>query len=43
MSKVIIGIVLTLLVVTSTGQRLVKMEWNHIKAVSSVVYNGVTK
>ncbi len=43
MTKIIVGIVLTLLVVTNTGRRVVKMEWNHLQSVSSVVYNGVTR
>jgi len=43
MYKYIVGALLTLLVVTHTGRRVVKMEWNHIKSVSSVVYNGVTR
>jgi len=43
MTKIIVGIVLTLLVVTNTGRRVVKMEWHHLQSVSSVVYNGVTR
>ena len=43
MAKIILGVLIGLILVTDTGHRLVKMQWNHLKQVSVVVYDAVTK
>jgi hypothetical protein len=43
MAKIILGVLIGLILVTDTGHRLVKMQWNHMKQVAVVVYNGATK
>ncbi len=43
MFKVIVGIVLGVVLTFPTTQKVLKMEWHHIKQVSSVVVDSITK
>jgi len=43
MVKVFIGIVIGVVLTFPTTHKIFKMEWNHIKQVSSVVVDSITK
>ena len=43
MYKVLIGIVVGVVLTFPTTHKVLKMEWNHIKQVSSVVVDSITK
>ena len=43
MSKVIVGIVVGVVLTFPTTHKVLKMEWNHIKQVSMVVVDSITK
>jgi hypothetical protein len=43
MAKIILGVLIGFILVTDTGHRLVKMQWNHMKQVATVVYTAVAK
>jgi len=43
MFKVFVGVVLGVILTFPTTHTVLKMEWNHIKQVSSVVVDSITK
>lgn len=43
MVKLFVGIVVGVVLTFPTTHKVLKMEWNHIKNVSSVVVDSITK